>query len=58
MLFGCSSCHAGSVFACVCVLLLLCLNLVLVVVVVAYIKWNGREYVLVVFNLVVILKGI
>lgn len=41
----------------VCVLLLLlCLNLVLVVV--AYIKWNGREYVLVVFNLVVILKGI
>lgn len=40
-----------------CVLLLLCLNLVLVVVV-AYIKWNGREYVLVVFNLVVILKGI
>lgn len=56
MLFGCSSCHAGSVFACVCVLFL-CLNLVLVVVV-AYIKWNGREYVLVVFNLVVILKGI
>lgn len=40
------------------VCVLLCLNLVLVVVVVAYIKWNGREYVLVVFNLVVILKGI